>query len=157
VKLAHKVLDMGEKRVDLSNRVRAYLMLGGAKGMIAHYGGPFSKLINGTAVLPTLKSAQKLQPDSAGVLFGLGSFYLLAPRLAGGDIAIAEDYLQRAIKADPLFADAYVRLAQLYKAKGQMQKYSEYLAKALEIDPANEVALDTESGACKFACPDRKE
>jgi Tfp pilus assembly protein PilF len=127
-------------------------MVSGAKGMIAHYGGPLSKLINGTAVLPNLKKAQVLQPNSAAVMFGLGSFYLLAPPLAGGNLGKAEEYLKKAITIDPFFADAYVRLGQFYKIKGDNQKYSFYLNKALEIDPQNELANDIYSGKCKFIC-----
>jgi len=152
VRLANEVLKMGEDKVDQSNHVRAHLILAGAKGMIAHYGGPFSKAINGTSVMPNLKRAQKMQPDSAGVAFGLGSFYLLAPGFAGGNLNKAEEYLKKAITLDPLFADAYVRLGQLYKIKGDNVKYKDYLNKALEIDPQNELALDIKSGQCKFIC-----
>jgi len=152
VRLASKVLQQGEKNVDLSNHVRAHLMLGGAKGMIAHYGGPISKVVNGTAVLPNLRNAEKLQPNCAAVKFGLGSFYLLSPALAGGDINKAEEYLTQAIEIDPLFADVYVRLGQLYKIKGDQEKYNLYLKKSLEIDPQNQLALDIQSGSCKFIC-----
>ncbi|MBN1913195.1 MAG: tetratricopeptide repeat protein [Candidatus Omnitrophica bacterium] len=152
VKLAGKVLEGEPGETDLSNRVRAYLMMGGAKGMIAHYGGPLSKIVNGTAVFPNLKKAERLQPESAPVLFGLGSFYFLAPALAGGDLDRAQDYLEKAVNADPLFADAYVRLGQLYKIQGDIKKYAEYLEKALEIDPQNELARDIKSGRCKFIC-----
>ncbi len=123
--------------------------------MIAHYGGPLSKIINGTAVLPSLKAAEKLQPESAGVKFGLGSFYLLAPTLAGGDLERAEAYLKKAIEIDPLFVDAYVRLGQLYKIKGDSVRYNEYLNKALKIDSQNELALDIKNGKCKFICLDK--
>jgi len=126
---------------------------GGVKGMIAHYGGALSKVINGTAVLPNLKTAEKLQPEFSGVKFGLGSFYLLAPSLAGGDLGEAQKYLEEAVKIDPLFADAYVRLAQLYKIKGDTRRYNGYINKALEIDPKNELTLDVSSGKCKFICP----
>ncbi|MDD5097251.1 MAG: hypothetical protein PHU59_02025 [Candidatus Omnitrophica bacterium] len=157
VRLALKVIQQGRDKVDLSNYARAYSMYAGAKGMIAHYGGPFSKAVNGLAVKPNLDKAAKLQPDAAGVLFGLGSYYLLAPALAGGDKIKAEVYLKKAIAADPLFADIYVRLAQLYKIKGDKEKYGGYLAKALEIDPGNELALDTQSGKCKFICTGGKD
>ncbi len=153
VRLANKVLEQGQGKVDLSNYVRAYLLRGGTKGMIAHYGKALSKIINGTAVLHNLKRAQELQPESAGVKFGLGSFYLLAPSLAGGDLGEAQKYLEEAVKIDPLFADAYVRLAQLYKIKGDTPKYNVYINKALEIDPKNELALDVSSGKCRFVCP----
>ncbi|MBI3990945.1 MAG: hypothetical protein HY350_02235 [Candidatus Omnitrophica bacterium] len=155
VKLAAFVLKEGRHKVDLSNYVRALLLLGGTKGMIAHYGGPLSKVINGTGVLPNLKKAKALQPDSPGVLFGLGSFYLLAPHLAGGDRQLAEEYLQKAINADPFFADPYVRMAQLCKLKGDNNKYQAYLNKALEIDPLNELALDISRGTCRFICVEK--
>jgi len=152
VRLALKVIKAGRKKVDLSNYTRAYCIYAGNKGMIAHYGGPLSKLINGTAAKPNLDKAEELQPNSAGVLFGLGSFYLLAPRIVGGDKVKSEAYLKKAIKIDPDFSDAYVRLAQLYKIKGENALFNKYLNKALEIDPGNELALDTKSGRCKYIC-----
>ncbi len=152
VRLALKVMKAGRDKVDLSNYVRAYCLYAGAKGMIAHYGGAFSKLVNGLVVKSNLDTAQKLQPNSAGVLFGLGSFYLLAPRIAGGDPDKSETYLKEAISRDPSFADAYVRLAQLYKLKGDNPAFNKYLDKALTLDPGNELALDTQSGACKYIC-----
>jgi len=157
VLLAHKVLSQGIKKVDLSNYVRARLILGGSKGMMAHYGGPLSKIISGTAVLPNLKKAQELQPDSAGVLFGMGAFYLLAPKVIGGDIDTALKYLKKAIEVDPLFVDAYVRLAQAYRTRGDLDKYEFYLGEAFRIDPLNELALDTKSGSCKFICSARND
>ncbi|KPK97637.1 MAG: hypothetical protein AMJ95_08130 [Omnitrophica WOR_2 bacterium SM23_72] len=157
VKLAYKVQKQGMDTVDLSNYVRALLLVAGAKGMIAHYGGPLSKVINGTAVMPNLKKAEKLQPDSPGVMFGLGSFYFLAPGIIGGSQQKAEKYLKRTIELDPYFVDAYVRIAQLYSIKGDNAKYKEYLKKAEELDPKNEILLDFKSGACKFICAGGKE
>ncbi|MGE5197789.1 MAG: tetratricopeptide repeat protein [Deltaproteobacteria bacterium] len=107
VRLTVKVLEQGERKVDRSNYVRAYLLYGGTKGMIAHYGGPISKVVNGTAVLSNLKKAEELQPDSAAVKFGLGSFYLLAPPLAGKDTKKAEEYLKKAIENAPHKTPAY--------------------------------------------------
>lgn len=152
VRLALRVIEKGQSGADLTNYVRALAMYAGAKGMIAHYGGVFSKAINGTAVKPNLDKAFKLQPNSPGVLFGLGSYYLLAPVIAGGDKQKAEIYLKKAIQVDPLFADAYVRLAQLYKIRNDNSKYSEFMELALKIDPGNELALDHQSGRCKFIC-----
>jgi tetratricopeptide (TPR) repeat protein len=152
VELAFDVLSMDRKKVDKGNVMRAYLIVGGGKGMIAHYGGPLSKIINGRVILPTLRKAEAISPDSAEVLFGLGSFYLLAPALVGGDIDKAFDYLERAVKADPLRADGYVRLAQAYKVKGNDEKYNELLTRALEIDPGCELALDVRNKTCRFIC-----
>lgn len=150
--LAYKVLAQDQSELDLSNYVRAYLLVAGNKGMLAHYGGPLSKIANGTAVLPNLRKAQRLQPDSAGVLFGLGSFYFLAPTIAGGNKDKALEYLHRAIEIDPLFADAYVRLAQIYRMKNEPDKYKIYIKKAEEIDPDNILLLDMKNNRCRFIC-----
>jgi tetratricopeptide (TPR) repeat protein len=152
IQLAQKVLDAGSDKVDLSNKVRAYLMIAGSKGMLAHYGGPLAKLISGTQVLPLLKKTEKLHPNDPAVLFGVGSYYFLAPGIVGGDRDKAMWYMQRAIDVDPLFADAYVRLAQLYKMKGNLKKYEELLQKVQAIDPGNILARDARTGECKFIC-----
>jgi len=156
-RLVSEVIRMGRKKVDLTNYVLAIALYGGSKGMIANRGGPLSKLINGTAVLSNLKKAQKLQPDSLAALFGLGGYYLLAPSLAGGDVNLAIEYLEKAVKVDPRFADVYVRLAQAYKVKKDNRKYQFYLKTAMEIDPGNEFALDVKSGKCSFICPGESE
>lgn len=85
-------------------------------------------------------------------MFGMGSFYLLAPAIAGGSLDKAEEYLKKAINTDPLFADSYVRIGQLYKLKGDNEKYEMYLNKAFEVDPLNELASDIKSGRCGFIC-----
>jgi len=152
VNLGMKAIGYGPHKMDTSNYARAYLLTAGAKGMVAHYGGPVSKLVHGTKVYSFLKKAERLQPDSALAAFGLGAFYLLAPSVIGGDLSMAERYLQRAVQIDPLLADAYARLAQVYKRKHDPKKYKEYLAKALRIDPRNDLALDIQSNACKYIC-----
>jgi len=157
VRLMGFVLNHGREKIDIDNYARAHLLFAGAKGMIAHRGGPVVKLIHGTQVLPNIKRAQKLLPNSAMAYFGLGAFYLLAPSIAGGDLDKAEEALLAAIKADPKLADAYVRLAQAYKAKGDEAKYNYYLEKALAIDPKNVLANDIKSKTCRFICIDAKE
>ncbi|MDD5019555.1 MAG: tetratricopeptide repeat protein [Candidatus Omnitrophica bacterium] len=137
IRLALKVLKQGRARVDLTNYARAYLIIGGAKGMIADEGGIFSKLFQGTQILGYLKKAQELQPRSAGVLFGLGSFYALAPGIAGGDAEKGLSLLKEAIEVDPYFADAYARLAQIYFRRGETETARQYLADAKKLDPEN--------------------
>ena len=151
-RLALKVIKQGKDNVDAINLARAYLIYAGAKGMIAHYGGPISKVAHGTQIFPNLKRAQEIAPDTAGVFFGFGAFYLLAPSIIGGDIDKAKDYLERAINKDPNFADAYVRLAQAHRAKGDIDKYNEYLDKALALDPGNFLANDIKNRTCDFIC-----
>lgn len=151
-RLTLHVIRQGRRTVDLTNYVRAYLLYAGAKGMIAHYGGPISKIINGTAVFSALEIAQNLLPEYPGVYYGLGSFYLLAPEVVGRDIDKAKEYLEKAIKADPFFADSYVRLSQVYQLKKDEVNAQIYLNKALAVDPGNELALDIKNGGCKFIC-----
>jgi tetratricopeptide (TPR) repeat protein len=152
IRLALAVRRRGRENVDISNYTRSYLIFAGAKGMIASSGGPLSKVINGTQVLPNLKRAEDLQPDSPAVLFGLGSFYFLAPPIAGGNPEKARRYLERAIETDPLFADPYVRLAQIYKAEGEREKYELFIEKASAVDPDNALLRDELSGVCRFNC-----
>jgi len=93
--------------------------------MLSHYGGLFSKAMDGA---------------------------LLAPKIAGGNKSKAEEYFNQAVKADPLFADAYVRFAQLAGINGNREKCDFYMNKVFEIDPRNELVLDAKSGSCKFIC-----
>lgn len=151
-RLAYQVIRMGEGNVDTTNYVRALGLFAGAKGMLAHYGGPISKIINGRMVMPYLQRAKRVDPDSAVVYFGLGSYYLLAPAVFGRDLSKAKEYLKKAVEADPLFADIYVRLAQAYQAEGNQKKYTLNIEKALGLDPKNELALDITEGVCNFIC-----
>lgn len=150
-RIAQGVLANKEK-ADFDTYVRALVILAGARGLIAHYAGPVAKLVTGTKVLPMLKKAEKIAPQSAIVKLGLGAFYLLAPPVAGGNALRAQKYLLAAIEDDPLLADAYVRLSQAYKAAGDERKFKATLKKAMDIDPGNELAQDVSSGRCLFVC-----
>ncbi|MFA5038350.1 MAG: tetratricopeptide repeat protein [Candidatus Omnitrophota bacterium] len=141
IRLANKVLGMGRQAVDSSNYARAYLIIGGAKATLADKGGIFSKIFQGTQVLGYFKKAQSLQPHSAGVLYGLGSFYALAPGIAGGDVDKGLAYLRQAIQADPCFVDAYARLAQVWLKQGDRGRYESYMKKAEELDPKDPLVM----------------
>ncbi|MBD3263806.1 MAG: hypothetical protein GF375_01735 [Candidatus Omnitrophica bacterium] len=156
-KLAYKVIKQDKNEVDLSNYVRAHGLFAGSKGMIAHYGGPVSKIVNGRLILPYLKKAQSLKPDSAIVYFGMGTYYLLVPEAFGRDLDRAEKNLKKAIEADPYFVDAYVRLAQVYKTKGDEERYSELMEEASSIDAKNPLVSDIKTRKCKFICPGKPD
>ncbi|MCG8429893.1 MAG: tetratricopeptide repeat protein [Candidatus Omnitrophica bacterium] len=151
-RIAALVINRGRRRVDLNSFVRAHSIYAGAKGMIAHYAGPLSKAVNGSAVIRHLKIAARYAPDHPAVLFGYGSYYLLIPPLLGRNVDKAIDYLERAVRKDPGFVDIYVRLAQAYKLRGDIKRYNEYLDKALELDGRNIVARDVKDGTCRFIC-----
>ncbi|MFH2138771.1 MAG: tetratricopeptide repeat protein [Candidatus Omnitrophota bacterium] len=145
VRLADQVIRQGKENVDISNYTRAYLICAGAKGMLADTGGPIAKAVYGLQVFPNLKRARSLLPEFPGVYFGLGSFYLLAPAIAGGDIDKAEEYLKKTIELDPHIIDAYVRLGQVYQRQGDMENLKKYLRMALEKDPKNYLANEVET------------
>ncbi len=155
--LAQSVVHLGQERVDQSNYVRALCLLGGIKGMLAHFGGPMAKVFNGRSILPLLRKAERLQPDNPAVHFGLGSYFLLIPPIFGRDISKAERYLRKTIELAPRFAEAYVRLAQARRAAKDERQYAEYLQQALEIDPQSEIAIDIKNRNCKFICVKENE
>jgi tetratricopeptide (TPR) repeat protein len=152
LRLTGKVINQGQRHVDTTNFLRAHGLYAAAKGMIAHYGGPISKAINGAAVLKHLHIIQRLAPDSPVVNFGLGSYYMLIPVIFGQDLDKAKQYLEKTIEEDPLFADPYVRLAQIYKKRGDEDQYQAFLQKALALDPGNELVLDIKTRRCRFIC-----
>ncbi len=65
---------------------------------------------------------------------------------------MALEYLKEGIEIDPLFADAYVRLAQVYQMQQDEEKYQQYLNKTLQINPNNALAQDAKNKICKFNC-----
>ncbi|MBF0385010.1 MAG: hypothetical protein HQL27_03975 [Candidatus Omnitrophica bacterium] len=150
--IAHKAIDMGPDKIDKPNYVRAFGLYAACKGMLAHNGGPVSKIANGMAVIKYLNSGKKIDPESATVNFGYGAYYMLIPGILGKDLNKAEEYLKKAIAKEPKFSDPYVRLAQIYKERKDYAKYDLYLNKALELDPQNELALDVKEGRCNFIC-----
>ncbi len=152
-KLTAKVINQNREKVDLPNYVRAHSLYAGAKGMLAHYGGMFSKAINAAAVIRHLNIARDLDSDSPAVNYGYGSYYLLIPKVFGRDLDKAIKYFQKAIESDPFFVEAYIRLAQSFKLRKEEDKFDKYLNKALELDPKNELANDIKSGECRFICP----
>ncbi|HQJ15612.1 MAG TPA: hypothetical protein PLJ26_03930 [Candidatus Omnitrophota bacterium] len=150
------VVRKNSRDVDTSTYARAHLIYAGAKGMISYFGGPMSHFINGIIVMPTLREAQEMKPDSPEVLFGFGCYYLLAPRGMGKNIRLAQYYLERLVEDEPLFPDGFARLAQVYKIQGDQKRYEQMLNTALELDPRCELALDIKNGWCRFICPEKK-
>jgi tetratricopeptide (TPR) repeat protein len=93
-----------------------------------------------------LREAQKQMPDSAEVLYAVGSYHLLTPAIAGGNLDRAIGLLEKSRQLTPLNPSVYVRLAQAYRARGQLAISQKYLARARELDPGDELLLDDISG-----------
>ena len=78
-------------------------------------------------------------PEMPETHLGIGTFYLLAPSIVGGNLMQAKKELSTAYMMAPDFATVNARLAQLYKKQGDLQKYNYYLERTKELDSENEV------------------
>ena len=96
------------------------------------------------------REAKKLMPESPEVLYGTGCYHLLTPSFAGGDIDLAISLLEKSRRLTPLNTQVYVRLAQAYRAKKDENAYSKNIARAIELDPQDELLLDYLSGEKAF-------
>lgn len=124
---------------DRENQALAYMMLGSINSRRSQKGWVFSKIIYGTQIKGYFLKAKELAPSLPEVHLGLGTFYLLAPAIVGGNLDKAFEELELAIKIAPDFATANARLAQAYKKKGLQDKYNFYINRAKILDPKNEV------------------
>ena len=127
---------------DRQDRALAYMMLGAINSSLSAKGWLFNKVKYGIQIKGCILKARTLAPDLPEVHLGLGTFYLLAPVIMGGNLNQALKELELAVKIAPDFATANARLAQAYKKKGNLEKYNFYIQRARELDPKNEVLVD---------------
>lgn len=139
-KMIQQVLD--NTAVQREDRAMAYMMLGTINSRRSSKGIFLAKIKYGTQIKRFFLEAKKLSPELPEVCMGLGTFYLLAPSVVGGNLNKALNELQLAVKIAPDFATANARLAQAYKKSGDVEKYNFYLRRAEELDPANEVVRE---------------
>jgi tetratricopeptide (TPR) repeat protein len=134
------------KRSDLDreNKAFAYMLIGSINAKKASSGGLLSKFVYGTDIKEFFEKAKAIAPDLPEVRLGLGSFYLFAPKIFGGNIDKAIIELESAVKLAPDFATANARLAQAYKNKGILEKYDFYIKRAKELNPHNEALMEAE-------------
>lgn len=136
-KLINRVLKT--QGLDKHDEALAYMMLGTINSRRSSKGWLFSKIKYGTQIKGHFLKAKELAADMPEVYLGLGTFYLLAPSIVGGNLDKAIKELENAVKLAPDFATANARLAQAYKKMGDEKKYKFYLTRAQELDPDNEV------------------
>jgi tetratricopeptide (TPR) repeat protein len=136
-KLVNRVLNA--ECLDKDNQALAYVMLGNINSRRAIKGGIFSKIKYGTKIKSYFLKAKELSPDLPEIHLALGTFYLLAPKIIGGNLEKAMEELEYTIKIAPDFATANARLAQYHKIKGDSKKYAFYFNRAKELDPENDV------------------
>lgn len=131
--------------LDRENQALIYMLMGSINAKKASRRGFLSKVAYGARIAGYFERAKNIAPDLSEARLGLGTFYLLAPKIAGGNIERAIEELECAVKLTPDFATVNARLAQAYKHKGDLKKYDYYLRKAKELDPDNETAKEIEA------------
>jgi len=141
-----RLLKQALKHPDLKreNRALVYMLMGSINAKKAAQGGLLRKVTYGTRIRGFFEKAKVCAPDLSEVRLGLGSFYLLAPKITGGDVDRAIEELECAVQLTPDFATANVRLAQAYKQKGNLERYNFYIQRTKELDPENEVLKEIE-------------
>ncbi|MDD2690078.1 MAG: tetratricopeptide repeat protein [Candidatus Omnitrophica bacterium] len=127
------------ERLDNDNEALGYVMLGMINSRRSQQGWFFEKITYGMQIKRHFLKAKALASDLPEISLALGTFYLLAPPIAGGNLEEALKELDAAVKIAPDFATVNARLAQAYKKKGDLDKYNFYLKKTRELDPENEV------------------
>lgn len=144
---ASRLLKQALKQPDLEreNQALIYMLMGSINAKKASQGGFLSKVVYGTRIRGFFEKAKIRAPDLSEVRLGLGSFYLLAPKIAGGNIDKAIEELECAVQLTPDFATANARLAQAYKQKGNLEKYNFYIQRTKELDPENEAVKEIET------------
>lgn len=134
-----------QKDLEPQDKAMAYMLIGSINAKKSSLGGLFSKLAYGTQIKGYFEKARDLAPDLPEVHLGLGTFCMLAPKIAGGNLERAIEELKCAVDLAPEFATANARLAQAYRLKGISDKYNFYLRRAKELDPDNEVVREIEA------------
>ena len=132
-------------RSDKENQALAYVMLGTINASRAARGGFFSKITYGLRIKGYFLKASKLAPDLPEAHLAIGTFYLSAPKIMGGNLDLAIQELEQAVHIAAGFATANARLAYAYRTKGNLEKYNYYLKRARELDPQNEVIREIEN------------
>lgn len=141
LKLVNRALE--NCRSDSENKALCFMMLGTINSRRSEKGGFFSKIRYGTHIRGYFLKAKALAPQLPEVHLGLGTFYLLAPKIAGGNLNNAIAELELTVKLAPDFATANARLAQAYQKNGLEEKYEFYLNRAKTLDPDNEALKES--------------
>lgn len=131
-------------RLDKENQALAFLLLGAIYSKRTQEGWLFSKIKYGTQIRHYFELARQTAPEMPETHLGIGTFYLKAPAIVGGDINKALKELELSVSMAPDFATANARLAQAYKKMGAMGKYNYYLNKAKTLDPLDEAVKEDE-------------
>jgi len=143
LKLIHHALKI--RGISKGDEAIALMLLGTINSRLSQKGWLFSKIRYGTHIKNYFLKAERLAPDLPEVHLGLGTFYLKAPHIAGGNLNSAFKELNLALGIAPNFATVNARLAQAYRKNGNSVNFKLYIEKAKKLDPENEVVKEIEN------------
>jgi Tfp pilus assembly protein PilF len=138
---ARKILNSVRKNklLDNENRALIYILLGTINSKYSAEGGLLSKITYASGILRYFLKANELAPCLPEVHLALGTFYMKAPGILGGNLDRAIRELEQCLIIAPDFATAHARLAQAYEEKGDPVRYQLHLERVKALDPQNEV------------------
>jgi len=117
----------------------AHALLGSAHLLLVEHVNHIQKVFHSRKGFNLLQQAIELDSSSYLAYHSLGIYYLMAPRIAGGNVDKSISYLKRGIKSK----DRYIRclgnfyLAYAYEEKGNLEQSLERVKKALSVYPNN--------------------
>ncbi|MGD0336377.1 MAG: tetratricopeptide repeat protein [Candidatus Omnitrophota bacterium] len=127
------------KLLDNENRALVYILLGTVNSRYSVKGNFLSKIAYASNIFRYFLKANELAPCLPETHLALGTFYMKAPGILGGNLDKAIKELQQCLILAPDFATAHARLAQAYEEKGDPVRYELHLERAKALDPQNEV------------------
>lgn len=110
-----------------------YDWLGRIYGARARVGTPFEQMQAARQIKENFEKAVELDPDNLEAKFYLGTFYILAPPIAGGDRAKAKAFADELLTAAPLSGQRL--LAQYHLAQRNPEEAEKAFQEALALAP----------------------
>ncbi|RJP28726.1 MAG: hypothetical protein C4533_02750 [Candidatus Omnitrophota bacterium] len=126
---------LGQKDLSSQNRAMVYILIGSINAKRINSSAMIDKLFFAVNIKKYFIQALEISPELPEVHLGLGTYFLLAPQIMGGNVDKSIEHLEIAIKLSPQFSTPYMRLSQAYKKKGDMEKAEFYRQKAVKIEP----------------------
>lgn len=127
-------LDLATRAVTIDdNNPDAHFAVFANRGRILMIEGAGANPLNLLSVNRELDRTLELDPNHTDALAARGGMYRQLPRLLGGSLAKAEQYLTRAIDLDPNAVGARIELAQTYRDMGKPERGVPLLEQAAQL------------------------
>jgi tetratricopeptide (TPR) repeat protein len=127
-------LDLATRAVAIDDKsANAHFAVFANNGRILMGEGVTANPLNLLTVNRELDRVLELNPNHTDALAARGGMYRQLPRLLGGSLDKAEQYLSRAVELDPNAVGARIELAQTYRDMGRPERAVPLLEKAAQL------------------------